>query len=68
MQGGQGGATIGALVKRVGLDQVVFAPVGLAGFFGWMTVSEGGGWGDVKGKFGEVYFGALWVFSPLPPP
>ena len=64
MQGGQGGqgqgqGAMGALVKRVGLDQVVFAPVGLAGFFGWMTVSEGGGWGDVKRKFGEVYFGAL---------
>ncbi|KAG0635091.1 putative integral membrane protein, Mpv17/PMP22 family [Tuber brumale] len=47
------------LVKRVGLDQVVFAPVGLAGFFAWMTVSGGGGWRDVRRKFGEVYFGAL---------
>ena len=52
-------------MKRVGLDQVVFAPAGLAGFFGWMTVSGGGGWGDVKRKFKEVYFEALWVLSSV---
>ncbi|RPB03627.1 hypothetical protein L873DRAFT_1670034 [Choiromyces venosus 120613-1] len=56
---GKGGGGMGALVKRVGLDQLAFAPVGLAGFFGWMTVSEGGGWGDIKRKFKEVYFDAL---------
>ncbi|PWW72806.1 hypothetical protein C7212DRAFT_223306, partial [Tuber magnatum] len=59
ISGKRGGGAMGALVKRVGLDQAVFAPVGLAGFFGWMTVSEGGGWRDVRRKLEEVYFGAL---------
>ncbi|KAG0133756.1 hypothetical protein HOY82DRAFT_516885 [Tuber indicum] len=59
-EGGGGGGGVGVLlVKRVGLDQAVFAPVGLAGFFAWMTVSGRGGWVDVRRKFGEVYFGTL---------
>jgi len=47
------------LEKRVGVDQAVLAPVGFAGFSAGITVSGGGGWEDVRRKFGEVYFGTL---------
>jgi hypothetical protein len=53
------GASLGPLVKRVGLDQTAFAPVGLAGFFTWMSVTEDGGYGEVKQKFENVYLKAL---------
>ena len=54
-----GAASVGPLAKRVGLDQGAFAPVGLAGFFMWMSVTEGGGYGEVRHKFENVYLKAL---------
>lgn len=46
-------------LKRVAFDQLIFAPVGLACFFTFMTVAEGGGKRAVSKKFQEVYVPAL---------
>ncbi len=53
-----GGATANAL-KRVAFDQLLFAPCGLACFFTFMTVTEGGGRRAVARKFQDVYIPAL---------
>ena len=50
--------TVPAL-QRVAFDQLIFAPVGLALFFTFMTVTEGGGRRAVSRKFAEVYLPAL---------
>ncbi|KAK3634905.1 hypothetical protein LTR56_012167 [Elasticomyces elasticus] len=52
------GATANAL-KRVAFDQLLFAPCGLAAFFTFMTVAEGGGRRAVARKFQDVYIPAL---------
>ena len=57
LQGGAG-ATLSAL-KRVAFDQLLFAPCGLACFFTFMTVAEGGGKRAVARKFQDVYIPAL---------
>lgn len=46
-------------LKRVAFDQFIFAPAGLACFFTFMTVAEGGGKRAVSRKFQEVYVPAL---------
>jgi len=46
-------------MKRVAFDQLLFAPVGLATFFTFMTVAEGGGRRAVLKKFQDVYIPAL---------
>ncbi|KAF2813281.1 uncharacterized protein BDZ99DRAFT_252899 [Mytilinidion resinicola] len=46
-------------MKRVAFDQFLFAPVGLACFFTFMTVAEGGGKRAVARKFQDVYVPAL---------
>ncbi|KAL2353876.1 hypothetical protein BJ546DRAFT_979292 [Cryomyces antarcticus] len=46
-------------MKRVAFDQLLFAPVGLACFFTFMTVAEGGGKRAVARKFQDVYVPAL---------
>ncbi|KAI9727031.1 MAG: hypothetical protein M1834_008557 [Cirrosporium novae-zelandiae] len=51
-------ATIPAL-KRVAVDQLVFAPVGLSCFFTFMTVAEGGGKRAIMRKFQDVYVPSL---------
>jgi hypothetical protein len=48
-----------AAFKRVAFDQFLFAPVGLAVFFTFMTVAEGGGKRAVMRKFQDVYVPAL---------
>jgi hypothetical protein len=50
--------TVPAL-KRVALDQLMFAPVGLSCFFTFMTVAEGGGRKDIVRKFQDVYLSSL---------
>ncbi|KAL9079993.1 MAG: hypothetical protein Q9157_001190 [Trypethelium eluteriae] len=50
--------TVPAL-KRVAFDQLIFAPLGLAAFFTFMTVAEGGGRRAVMKKFQDVYMPAL---------
>lgn len=46
-------------LKRVALDQCVFAPVGLAVFFTYMTVAEGGGRRALKRKMADIYVPSL---------
>lgn len=46
-------------MKRVAFDQFLFAPIGLACFFTFMTVAEGGGRRAVVRKFQDVYVPAL---------
>ncbi|KAI9670625.1 MAG: hypothetical protein M1831_005845 [Alyxoria varia] len=50
--------TIPAL-KRVAFDQLIFAPIGLAFFFTFMTLAEGGGRRAVMKKFEDVYLPSL---------
>lgn len=54
----KGAGTVPAL-KRVAFDQFLFAPVGLACFFTFMTLAEGGGKRAVMRKFQDVYVPAL---------
>lgn len=46
-------------LQRVAMDQLIFAPVGLALFFTYMTVAEGGGKRAITKKFQDVYLPAL---------
>ncbi|GAB7361044.1 hypothetical protein MBLNU230_g1084t1 [Neophaeotheca triangularis] len=55
---GDGHGTLNAM-KRVAFDQFLFAPAGLATFFTFMTVAEGGGKRAVMRKFQDVYIPAL---------
>ncbi|KAL8899960.1 MAG: hypothetical protein Q9207_005931 [Kuettlingeria erythrocarpa] len=45
--------------QRMAFDQFIFAPLGLACFFTFMTVTEGGGRRAVARKFQDVYLPAL---------
>ncbi|EGE80733.1 hypothetical protein RJ035_006604 [Blastomyces gilchristii] len=47
-------ATVPAL-KRVAMDQLIFAPIGLVCFFTFMTVAEGGDRRAIVRKFQDVY-------------
>ncbi|KAI9800105.1 MAG: hypothetical protein M1825_004287 [Sarcosagium campestre] len=49
----------GPALKRVAFDQLIFAPTGLAVFFTFMTIAEGGGKRAVYRKFQDVYLPAL---------
>lgn len=53
------GTALGAASRRVAFDQLLFSPVGLACFFTFMTVAEGGGREAVGRKFRDVYVPAL---------
>ena len=46
-------------LKRVAFDQFLFAPAGLAAFFTFMTIAEGGGKRAVQRKFQDVMVPAL---------
>ncbi|OJK00400.1 Mpv17/PMP22 family protein [Aspergillus aculeatinus CBS 121060] len=46
-------------LKRVAFDQLMFAPFGLACFFTFMTVAEGGGKRALTRKFQDVYLPTL---------
>ncbi|KAI9784541.1 MAG: hypothetical protein M1816_000807 [Peltula sp. TS41687] len=52
-------AGLTAAFKRVAMDQLIMAPAGLACFFTFMTVAEGGGKRAVARKFQDVYVPAL---------
>ncbi|KAJ5777398.1 hypothetical protein N7520_000644 [Penicillium odoratum] len=45
--------------KRVAFDQLIFAPFGLACFFSYMTIAEGGGKRALTQKFRDVYLPTL---------
>ncbi|KAI9722785.1 MAG: hypothetical protein M1828_004481 [Chrysothrix sp. TS-e1954] len=55
----KGGAATMSALKRVAFDQFIAAPVGLALFFTFMTVAEGGGRRAVGRKFQDVFLPAL---------
>jgi protein Mpv17 len=48
-----------AVMWRVLLDQIVFSPIGLALFFIFMTMTEGGGKQAVMKKFNTIFISAL---------
>lgn len=52
------GGNVQAL-KRVAMDQLIFAPVGLSCFFTFMTVTEGGGRKEIVTKFQDIYIPTL---------
>lgn len=52
-------AAFGPAMKRVALDQLVFAPVGIATFFTAMTIAEGGGRRAVQTKLKDMYVPTL---------
>ncbi|KAI5849958.1 hypothetical protein BZA05DRAFT_374540 [Tricharina praecox] len=47
------------LLKRVALDQLLFAPVGLLGFFTYVSFAEGGGMEALKKRLDNVYIPAM---------
>jgi len=49
----------GQALKRVAFDQLLFSPVGIACFFTFMTIAEGGGKRAVARKFQDVYVPTL---------
>ncbi|KAF8534770.1 hypothetical protein BDD12DRAFT_895209 [Trichophaea hybrida] len=50
---------LGAAIWKVLFDQIIFSPIGLALFFVFMTVTEGGGSKAVRKKFDGIYVSAL---------
>jgi len=52
-------AGLGAALKMVAFDQLIFAPVGIAAFFTVMTVAEGGGKRAVGHKLRDMYVPTL---------
>lgn len=55
----QKGSALGPTLKRVALDQLVFAPCGIALFFTVMTIAEGGGRRAVGQKMRDMYLPTL---------
>lgn len=53
------GSGTGQALKRVACDQLIFSPIGLAIFFSYMTVAEGGGKKALQRKFSQVYVPSL---------
>ncbi|TKY85510.1 hypothetical protein EX895_005672 [Sporisorium graminicola] len=63
-----GKVSLRALANRVAMDQLLFAPIGLALFTGSMGYMERGSIDGVQAKFGEMYIPALlanWQLWPL---
>ena len=52
-------SSFGPAMKRVALDQLVFAPFGIAIFFTAMTIAEGGGKRAVAHKLRDMYVPTL---------
>ncbi|KAL1879869.1 hypothetical protein Daus18300_001708 [Diaporthe australafricana] len=52
-------AAFGPAMKRVAMDQIIFAPFGVACFFSVMTVAEGGGRRAVMSKLRDMYVPTL---------
>ncbi|CAK7233997.1 hypothetical protein SCUCBS95973_008786 [Sporothrix curviconia] len=54
-----GASAVGPTLKRVAMDQLVFAPLGIAWFFTVMTVTEGGGRRAVQTKLRDMFVPTL---------
>ncbi|CCK70010.1 ethanol metabolism protein KNAG_0D02610 [Huiozyma naganishii CBS 8797] len=53
---------------RVGVDQLLFAPLSLPFYFSCMTIMEGGNWGTIKNKLKNQWWSTLvtnWAVWPL---
>ncbi|KAA1468585.1 hypothetical protein DENSPDRAFT_912358 [Dentipellis sp. KUC8613] len=59
VEGGSGKVSFTALSKRVACDQLVMAPIGLAFFLGSMGVMEGRSPEQIRGKFRDLFKGAM---------
>ncbi|CAK7213656.1 hypothetical protein SBRCBS47491_001879 [Sporothrix bragantina] len=55
----KGASAVGPTLKRVAMDQLVFAPLGIAWFFTVMTVTEGGGRRAVQIKLRDMFVPTL---------
>lgn len=55
----KGTSALGATLKRVAMDQLVFAPLGIAWFFTVMTVTDGGGRRAVQTKLRDMFVPTL---------
>ncbi|KAJ2785064.1 hypothetical protein H4R18_000772 [Coemansia javaensis] len=53
------GAFTAAVAKRVAMDQLVYAPAGIAGFYVCMALMEGRGWGAAVARLRERYWATL---------
>ncbi|CAG8464545.1 3870_t:CDS:10 [Diversispora eburnea] len=51
--------SLNAVIKRVAVDQIMFAPVGVGSFFIIISVLEGRNINEIKGKIDEAYLPAL---------
>ena len=63
----KGSGTLPAF-KRMACDQLIFAPIGLAAFFTFMTIAEGGGRRAISRKFQDIYLPSLkanWMIWPV---
>ncbi|ORX64481.1 hypothetical protein DL89DRAFT_185337, partial [Linderina pennispora] len=56
-----------AVAKRVAADQLVYAPLGIAGFFIAMNAMEGHGWRSAKHRLGELYAQRCLQTTPCGP-
>ena len=54
-----GASAVGPTLKRVAMDQLIFAPLGIAWFFTVMTVTEGGGRRAVQIKLRDMFVPTL---------
>ncbi|KZP32199.1 hypothetical protein FIBSPDRAFT_723018 [Athelia psychrophila] len=66
--GSAGKVSARALSKRVGMDQLVMAPAGVAVFIGAMGIMEGRSPAQINQKFADIYLPALfanWKVWPL---
>ncbi|CAK7269373.1 hypothetical protein SEPCBS119000_003535 [Sporothrix epigloea] len=54
-----GMSAVGPTFKRVAMDQLIFAPLGIAWFFTVMTVTEGGGRVAVQTKLHDMFVSTL---------
>lgn len=52
-------SAFGPAMKRVAMDQLVFAPCGVAVFFSIMTIAEGGGRRAISNKLRDMYIPTL---------
>lgn len=55
----KGSGAFGPALKRVAMDQILFAPFGVAAFFTAMTIAEGGGRRAVSAKLKELFVPTL---------
>jgi len=64
---GEGTTSFSALSKRVLVDQIVMAPIGLSVFLSSMGIMEGRDWKHIRARFQDIYHPTLlanWKIWP----